>query len=241
MIDLTNFDWGWMSEPSDLYHIMTDGSHKPMSDYHRESITKEIFIDKCYEKFFEVEPNDIVLDIGASVGPFTYSILRKNPKHVFCFEPSEREFRTLVKNTTGYPVTHINKGISDVNSVVMNDHLFGGEDQMESITFRKFIDLYNIQKIDFIKTDCEGGEFDIFNMENLNWIKNNVRKIVGEWHLRLQNHDYVQEFKEFRDTYLSLFPNFNVYSLDGVDIKWDLWNDHFIEYYRQVIIYIDNR
>jgi hypothetical protein len=26
-----------------------------------------------------------------------------------------------------------------------------------------------------------------------------------------------------------------------VDIKWDLWNDHFIEYYNEVIVYIDNR
>jgi hypothetical protein len=29
--------------------------------------------------------------------------------------------------------------------------------------------------------------------------------------------------------------------VDGVDIKWDLWNEHFIEYYTEVIIYIDNR
>jgi len=30
-------------------------------------------------------------------------------------------------------------------------------------------------------------------------------------------------------------------SVDNVDIKWDLWNDHFIEYYKQIIIHIDNR
>jgi hypothetical protein len=28
----------------------------------------------------------------------------------------------------------------------MNDHLFGGEDQMEAITFKKFIELYGIEK-----------------------------------------------------------------------------------------------
>jgi FkbM family methyltransferase len=32
---------------------------------------------------------------------------------------------------------------------------------METITFDTFISLYNIDKIDFIKTDCEGGEYDI--------------------------------------------------------------------------------
>jgi FkbM family methyltransferase len=241
MIDLTNFDWGWMDEPTNVYHIMPDGSHKHMGEYHKESITQEIFIDKCYERFFEVDEGDIVLDIGASVGPFTYSILNKKPKHVFCFEPSEKEFKTLVKNTIGNPVTHINKGISNVNTVVMNDHLFGGEDQMESITFSKFIDLYSIDKIDFIKTDCEGGEFDIFNIENLSWIKSNVKKIVGEWHLQLQGHNNVEKFRKFRDTYLKEFKNFQVYSIDNIDIKWDLWNEHFLEHYRQIIIHIDNR
>ncbi len=241
MIDLTNFNWGWMGDNSETYHVMSDGTHKQMSEFHRESITQEIFVDKCYEKFFEVEVGDVVLDIGASVGPFTYSILHKKPKHVFCFEPSESEFKTLVKNTIGHPVTQINKGISNVNSVVMNDHLFGGEDQMESIIFKKFIDLYGIEKIDFLKTDCEGGEFHIFTDENFDWIKSNVRKIVGEWHIQLQGHNYVEEFREFRDKYLSKFENFQVYSVDNVDIKWDLWNDHFLEYYKQIIIHIDNR
>jgi cytochrome c peroxidase len=32
-----------------------------------------------------------------------------------------------------------------------------------------------------------------------------------------------------------------VFSVDGVNIKWDLWNEHFLEYYYQVLIYIDNR
>ena len=241
MIDLTNFNWCWMGDNSETYHVMSDGTHKQMSEFHRESITQEIFVDKCYEKFFEVEEGDVVLDIGASVGPFTYSILHKKPKHVFCFEPSESEFKTLVKNTIGHPVTQINKGVSNVNSVVMNDHLFGGEDQMESITFKKFIDLYGIEKIDFLKTDCEGGEFHIFTDENFDWIKSNVRKIVGEWHIQLQGHNYVEEFREFRDKYLSKFENFQIYSVDNVDIKWDLWNDHFLEYYKQIIIHIDNR
>ncbi len=249
MIDLKNFNWGWMDElviipnSNGLYLTNIDkyGVETPIGYFHKNSIIQEIFINKCYEKFFEVESGDIVLDIGASVGPFTYSILNKNPKHVFCFEPSDKEFKVLVKNTIGNPVTTINKGISNVNSIITNNHLFGGEDQMESITFKKFIDLYGIEKIDFLKTDCEGGEFDIFTIENLDWIKNNVKKIVGEWHLKLEGHDYVEKFRQFRDVYLNEFPNHHVFSVDNVDIKWDLWNENFLNYYQQVIIHIDNR
>jgi len=231
MINLDNFDWGWMDDEQSLTY--------QNNQYLKYLLTKEIFIDKIYQKFFEVNNNDIVLDVGASVGPFTYSILNKNPKHVYCIEPSESEFKTLVKNTLGYPVTPINKGISNTNNLVENDYLFGGEKVMESITFNKLIDLYSLDKIDFIKTDCEGGEYDIFTEENFPYIKNNVKKIVGEWHLG--NSIFKDKFRKFRDEFLSKFDKYNVLSVDGVDIKWDLWNEHFIEYYSEVILYIDNR
>ena len=227
MIDLSNFDWGWMD---------TD---REGGEYHKYTMYDEIFVQRLYEKFFEVEEGDIVLDVGSSVGPFTKSILEKKPKHVICVEPSESEFTSLVNNTIGYPVTHINKGISNQNGYIEHDQLFGGETHMETITFQKLINLYGLKKIDFIKTDCEGGEYDIFNDENLEWIKSNVTKIVGEWHLRSSEHKVL--FRNFRDNILNQFDNFEVFSVDGVNIKWDLWNDHFIEYYCEVIIYIDNR
>ena len=123
-----------------------------------------------------------MVDVGASIGPFTYSILHKKPKQVYCFEPSEKEFKTLVKNVLGYPVIPIPKGISNVNSIVKNDMLFGGEDEMETLTFNRFINLYNVDKIDFIKTDCEGGEYDIFIEDNASFLRERVNKIALEYH-----------------------------------------------------------
>jgi len=245
MIDLKNFDWGWMDKPlkvgenTFVYQILSDNTKKHISHYHRDLIIKEIFEKKLYEKFFKVENGDLVVDVGASLGPFTYSILHKNPKHVYCFEPSIKEFKTLNKNVRGYPVTTINKGVSNVNSIVQSNQLFAGEKEMETITFKTFIENYSIDQIDFLKTDCEGGEYDIFNKENEEFILNNVKKIVGEWHLSTK--ELKNKFREFRDTYLKLFNNYEVYSLDGTNIKWDLWNEHFLEYYTEVIINIDNR
>jgi FkbM family methyltransferase len=245
MLDLNNFDWGWMDQPDELsdgifsVRVNDDGTTKHMSHFHRDFMREEIFGLKTYEKFFEVESGDLVVDVGASVGPFTYSILHKNPKHVYCFEPSIKEFITLNKNLRGYPVTPINKGISNVNSIVQSSQLFGGEHEMEAITFKTFIENYSIDKIDFLKTDCEGGEYDIFNEENMDFILNNVKRISGEWHLNTP--ETKEKFVFFRDRYLTAFDNFYVHSIDGVDIKWDLWNDHFLEYYNEVIISIDNR
>ena len=226
--EFKNFNWG------------------TQNDWYINSIKDEIFGQRIYERFFEVNPGDVVVDVGASLGPFTYSILNKKPKHVFCFEPCEEEFPTLIKNTLGHPVSHLLKGISSVNGLVDENKLFnsvmGTQNKMETITFKRFLELYDLPKIDFLKTDCEGGEYDIFTDENFNYIKNNVKKIAGEWHLNERYYPGVKEkFREFRDKYLSQFDNIQVFSVDGIDIKWDLWNDHFIEYYSEVIIYIDNR
>ena len=240
MIDLINFDWGWMNRPTE--RTLTSGNTtKSYSQWHKDAITKEIFEEQMYEKFFPVEEGDIVLDIGASIGPFTYSILNKKPKHVYCFEPSPSEIDTLRYNTQNGPVTVINKGIADVEGEI-EFNLFGldlSSKVAKSTTFDKIREEFNITKIDFLKTDCEGGEYSIFNNKNFFWIKNNVKKIVGEWHL--ENPEKKEQFRVFRDTYLRLFPNIHVYSVDGVDIKWELWTERFLEYYFQVLIYIDNR
>ena len=210
-------------------------------DGFRETVEKEIFEDKIYERFVQVEEGDIVFDIGASLGPFTYSILDKNPSQVFSFEPSYEEFKTLALNTRHGNVTHINKGIGNTVGEFNFTGVFDltGNYKLYSTTFKKVIEDYNIQKIDFLKTDCESGEYDIFTLENLFWIKNNVRKISGEWHLATP--ELKEKFKIFRDVYLRVFPNFRIFSFDGVDITWSIWNDDFIPYYNEIMIYIDNR
>jgi FkbM family methyltransferase len=216
------------------------GNEEPHLNF-KETMIKEFVIDKIYEKKFSVEEGDIVVDIGASIGPFAYSILEKNPKHIYCLEPSDMEFNTLLKNTNGKQVTCIKKGISKYDDQELeSEYIFGHEMQtMQTITLQRLMDDYNLDRIDFLKIDCEGGEYDIFSFENEDLIFEKISKISGEFHLGTTLMK--QKFKEFRNTYLTQFENFDVYSVDGVDIKWDLWNDHFIEYYTEVIIHIDNR
>ena len=64
-MNLENFDWGQASEEFKI------------------QVTKEVFDKNDYEYCFEVEENDIVVDIGATIGEFTYKILDRNPKHCY--------------------------------------------------------------------------------------------------------------------------------------------------------------
>ena len=221
--DFSNFYWG-EEEPHQSF---------------KEFITKETLIDRIYEKFMTVEEGDVVVDIGASIGPFTYSILDKNPKHVYCLEPDCKEFQTLLRNVEGEPVTCIMAGIAlEDRELVDSSYSFGDYSMdMNTITLKTLFELYDLEKIDFLKTDCEGGEYSLFSEENYELISK-IRKISGEWHL---GADLKESFRKFRDEYLINHKNFEVYSLDGVNIKWDLYNEHFLDYYTEVIIHIDNR
>ena len=109
----------------------------------------------------------------------------------------------------------------------------------DTITFQTFVSSNRITTIDFLKTDCEGAEYDIFNSANLEWIKSNVKKIGGEWHLN--SDEKKAKFRWFRDHFLSLFSNYKVFSIDGVDITEQVHSEDVVAYYTEVMVYIDNR
>jgi len=222
--DFERFEWGDV-EPHENF---------------KETILEELSLN-IYEKHVFVEEGDIVLDIGASVGPFSYSILHKNPSRILCIEPSEELFPTLEKNMKDAPATCINMGISKFDSDEQEgEYIFGQRaSKMKTIRFDTLLERYGIDRIDFLKTDCEGGEYEIFNLENEELIMEKVGKIAGEFHLGTPV--LKEKFREFRNTYLLECEDYKVFSVDGVDIKWDIWTDRFIEYYTEVIIYIDNR
>ena len=217
------------------------------NEWFRQIVHKEVFEQDDYQKFFKVEEQDIVVDLGASVGPFTYKILKNKPSKVYCLEPHKELYNTLLDNIgDNKNVICINSGISDkdgeitFNNLFNKDSIFTGIPTIaNSITFKTLLSAYNIEKIDFLKLDCEGGEYHIFTTDNIDWIKKNVSKIAGEWHL--SNPEEKVNFKNFRDTFLKHFTNYQVYSWDMVDIKYALFDEAFLDRYKQINIYIDNR
>lgn len=228
MIDHTLFDWG----------VVDDGL--------RNLLINELFVERIYNRLYEIKEGDVVVDVGASVGPFIYSIKDKKPSQIYTFEPSKTEFPTLVKNTRGLPVCHINKAIWEGDGLTNQLDAYFSEGSIETMKFKTFRELYAIDRIDFLKTDCEGGEYFIFNEENIDFLVNNVNVIVGEWHL--ETPERKESFRRFRDIYLPRFQNTRVFAVGAMDpndqppeITWDLHNEHFLQYYKQVIVHIDNR
>jgi hypothetical protein len=145
----------------------------------------------------------------------------------------------------------INKAISEStgtkNNIEVGVHIYNNEgSQYETITFKDLIKENKIKKIDFLKIDCEGGEYDVFNNENKDWILKNIRYITGEWHL-WGTQDSLNKFKSFRDTYLTEFKDYKVFSRDNEDITDKMFDDdyllnysHSLTHSAQVLIYIKN-
>jgi FkbM family methyltransferase len=199
-----------------------------------ELFTQENLINRIYEQYYHVKENDVVLDIGANYGSFTYSILSNNPKNVYCVEPSSF-ICEILKNNVGQNnnVTIINKAISDNNSDCIDIpdkgvYIYDNEEKKYStITFKNLIKQNNITKVDFLKFDCEGGEYSIFNFDNQEYIKNNIKNFAGEWHI--SNHENsIEKFKIFRDCYLQGCKYVHLHERCGKEETHNIYNDKYL-------------
>ena len=217
------------------------------------TIEREVVHEKVYRFWNDVKENDIVLDIGASVGAYVVSILNQKPKKVYCVEPSKKLLKTLAKNCSEQlfdyaenPLVYINRGIVDVEGDNIN--IFGGESEFIGITFNQMIKDYSIEKVNFLKIDCEGGEYNIFKNENMDFLLNKVDFIAMEIHL---NYGGCREkFKNFRDKYLTQFENYKVMSCTRQNISWGtsldisdkIFDNEFIDNYTsEFMIYISKK
>lgn len=143
--------------------------------------------NKVFEKFEtelvkkEVKSGDIVLDIGANIGYYSLIFSRiVGPKgRVFAFEPDPNNFALLRKNieiNNLQNVTLIQKAVSDVSKPISfylcnynhaQHRIYPSSRCNETITVESItIDEYFSgkefhDKINFVKMDVEGAEYDV--------------------------------------------------------------------------------
>lgn len=209
-------------------------------DGFRQSVIDETFRRKVYEEFVAVEEGDVVVDFGASAGPFIASIRHKRPSKMYCVEASPDIFYKLQKNCPDavcvQAAIYPENGRQEVKGVMTFDETYARI--TDTVRFKTFVERYGIKKINFLKTDCENGEYEIFNSGNIDWILKNVQKISGEFHLR--DKEEKNKFHEFKNTYLKEFTNFKILTAGGKDITHEIWIPDFINMYYYFYLYIDN-
>lgn len=163
----------------------------------------ETFISQDYKN---IEQGDVVVDVGANLGFFTLFAIKEGASKVYSIEPVKSTFDYLEKNTEKIKdVIRFNFGVSNKNAeaeflvAVDSSNISTRSDFKEGLTihthqtnkvkiqlvdFNGFITENNIEKIDYLKFDCEGAEGEMFESLDEEYLRNNIRKIAGEIHVK---------------------------------------------------------
>jgi len=182
-------------------------------------IYQEIFIDEMYykPKLFENVKNCI--DIGSNIGFFALLAFHNNVENLICIEPDNRlnEFNMILNknnldkmkiinkalfSTSGdeidfYISTTADSGAQTIFKEKIYNEIEGNTVTTTTISFEDICNEYNDEIIDLVKIDCEGAEVFLFEDENIEIIKNRVKKVVMELHLEFSENidDYIKKFK----------------------------------------------
>ena len=194
---------------------------------------------KHYQSFFKVQPNDVVVDIGAHVGMFIRDLLGTaskivavEPDPLFINELNKIEFPALQTVCAGVAAT---TGKSLIKSDGSANVIGSGDVEIDTISFKDLVSKANLERIDFLKIDCEGGEYDILTEEYFSWIKNHVKYIAGEFHLHSDAH------KQAVVKILDLFEQYEMkYKLTSID-RVILSKEHFLanlNYYNEINFFV---
>lgn len=199
------------------FNFKVDAGKHPIYWEHINSGDWEKSTFKAIDAF--IETDDTAMDIGAWAGPISFYLAHKC-QNVYAIEPDPAIFPDLEKNIQLNPKLKIKAfpfAIAD-QSTTLNLHArkaYGqssssllsrskdslSSSRIESKSLIDFLDQNNIQKVDFIKIDTEGGEFIFLKQWNQALQKLNHPTLLISFHL---NHLKESVFlKHLKNKYLS--------------------------------------
>jgi len=173
-------------------------------------ILKNIFYEREYSDFFPFYQKVTIMDIGAHYGYFSIFASNNTDKdsEIIAIEPSKNNFKNLIKNISDCKIDNIkcfNIAIGDKNgisklyagknpnhSIIKNYKLANNKyEEVEEKTLETIINELNLNKIDFLKIDCEGAEYQIFD-STPDSIFDKITTISMEFH-DIKNKDFTAE------------------------------------------------
>ena len=196
------------------------------------------FQSHVYEnKFVQLKNDDVIFDIGANVGIMSLNFANKarNGK-VYAFEPTHYALKKLYRNLELNPelarnITVTNCFVSaksDDNPNIVafsswsltnrtdsdHEHHLGtpmSADGVASITMDDFVEKNNITKLDFIKIDTDGHEFEVFGgaKKSLQKLRPKIIFELGLYVMKEKNFDFDFYATYFSDLKYTLFDSSN--------------------------------
>ncbi len=178
---------------------------------------------EVHKKLAEFDPT-VIVDGGANVGNYSLMLAQQHPgATIYAFEPVRNTFEQLKSRVKRQPrIVPVNQGLfsqnctKEINIFNSNEHASVYDiqgisylpNEKQAITLVRgddFADEQAIEKIDFVKLDLEGAEYDaLLGFENLlgkksvravqfeyGYINITVKKLLIDYHTLLGDYGYV--------------------------------------------------
>ena len=163
------------------------------------SVIHEVVLNREYApEGFEIGRHDTIVDIGAHIGAFTITSARSAREGiVYAFEPVDANYELLLRNIELNKLKNVVPTKMAVAKDTGKREMFVQEDAttghsfhyrcnrnpvvVDTTSLEDFVDRMSIKKIDLLKMDCEGAEYDIL-MNCPERIFSMIQRIGMEYH-----------------------------------------------------------
>lgn len=190
---------------------------------------KETFLDSFYTRYgVDIQNGWTVIDIGAAFGDFSIFAAYGNPKTIiYAFEPFPESYGLLIKNLTLNAIDNViafQKAVwcrdGDLSLDLVDgeplkvvskdaDTTFEKDDTMviEALTLACFLDEKGLEKVDLLKLDVEGAEYEILMEAPAALSK--IERIIMEYHDidSKKNHQHLVSFLEGKGFSVNWYQN----------------------------------
>jgi len=155
----------------------------------------EIFYRGTYSyKNCKINKGDVVFDLGSCFGLFSRYAFLNGAFQVHAFEPNKDLAESNLILNKEFNFFFNQKAVHSKNVEFNSKEDYIGSSVREtegnnnlSINFNNYIKEYNIKKIDYLKIDIEGSEYDFFDTIDEGFLTNNIHKIALEYHDNINN------------------------------------------------------
>ncbi len=191
---------------------------------------KETFLDQFYTRFgTPVQAGWTIIDIGAAIGEYSlYAALAKPGVRVFAFEPFSDSYQILHKNLvinglqtvkafqkavwgrTG--TLNLNLETGEPLQIYSYDAKSGDDKSegllVEALSLEEAIQSIQIDKVDLLKMDCEGAEYEILRNASRETLAK-IDRIIMEYHdlSPIDNHSILVENLQKEGYRVEYYPN----------------------------------
>lgn len=140
-------------------------------------VTMEIFGRDDYGiRGIKLSETPTIIDMGANIGAFTLFVSHLFPQaKIFAFEPEHTNYKTLIKNINAnainaraFPVaiakddgmSWLSVDSADTASHTLTDIPNQKKQEIRTMSLASFIEQEHLEKIDLVKMDIEGAEYE---------------------------------------------------------------------------------